>query len=568
MGEDIALYHERVDDVPLLIGLMQRLGLPELADGHLGQHGHHRGLSPGTLLMVWLAYLLSHGDHRKAAVEAWAQRYPVLLERLLGMPLRPTEFTDDRLALLLRRLSNEANWQALEADLWQHTVAVYSLPQGAIRLDATSTYGYHAVRPGGLLQLGRSKDHRPDLPQLLVMAAAVEPSGHLLGADVHPGQRADDVCYLPLIDRVRAMMGRRGLLYIGDCKMAARGIRAALVAGGDYYLMPLPRGGEAKLEIETWIEAALSSEQPWQLIWDRGALLGGGLEFERDLEVLEVVAVMADGPGPRWVRWKERVQVFRSLTLLAQQSQNLDERLTKAAAAVWALAPQRRSGKRLYREEAALAEAVARIEKHYKVAGLLRVAWEQDRLPCHSHLASRFMITAVERDESAIEAAKLRLGWRVQATNAPSERLSFAGAVVQYRGGWCLERSFHLFKDEPLGIQPLYVRRDDQIRGLTHLLTLGLRLLTLIEVQVRESVRQVGELWTDLYVGQPQRATARPTAPLLLDAIARTQITLTRLDLHGHQHWHLTPLPYLVERTLTCLGLSPSLYQRLIENST
>ena len=178
------------------------------------------------------------------------------------------------------------------------------------------------------------------------------------------------------------------------------------------------------------------------------------------------------------------------------------------------------------------------------------------------------MVTAVERDEPAIEARTWRLGWRVQATNAPKERLSFPAAVVQYRGGWCLERGFHLFKDEPLGIQPLYVRRDDQLRGLTHLVTLGLRLLTLLEVQVRQSVVQTGELWTGLYVGQPQRTTANPTAPQLLGVIARSEITLTRLEWAGHQQWHLTPLPALLERTLLCLGLSPSLYQRLIENST
>ena len=47
------------------------------------------------------------------------------------------------------------------------------------------------------------------------------------------------------------------------------------------------------------------------------------------------------------------------------------------------------------------------------------------------------------------------------------------------------ERVFHLFKDQPLGIRPLYVRRDDQIQGLTHLVTLALRVLTLFEVLVR-----------------------------------------------------------------------------------
>ena len=55
---------------------------------------------------------------------------------------------------------------------------------------------------------------------------------------------------------------------------------------------------------------------------------------------------------------------------------------------------------------------------------------------------------------------------------------------------------------------------------------------------------------------------------LLLGAIARAQITLTRVDVAGRRHWHLTPLPPLLERTLACLSLSPSLYQRLIENST
>ena len=562
MGEVLSVYHERVGDVPLLIALMQRLGLPEIADRHLGRHGHHEGVSGGTLLMVWLAYLLSHADHRKSAVQDWAQRYPVLLERLLRVRLRPTEFTDDRLALLLRRLSRESAWHALEAELWQNTLAVTTLPHDTIRLDATSTYGYHCVKPGSLLQLGRSKDHRPDLPQLLVMAAAIEPSGHLLGADVHPGNRADDPCYLPLIERVRGMLGLTGLLYVGDCKMAALATRASIVAHGDYYLVPLPHSGRDGAVIDAWIEAVIKSEAPWELIWDGDEVLGAGEEFERQLEAVILT------PEPQQVSWVERVQVFRSLCLLRQQSDHLDGQLGRAEAALSALTPVRRSGKRLHRKEAELRQAVAQIEAHYRVEGLLRVCCHQEKPPRGSSLPRRWVITQVRRDASAIEERRMRLGWRVQATNTPAVRLSFTQAVVQYRGGWCLERSFHLLKDQPLGIRPLWVRRDDQIRGLTHLLTLGMRLLTFIEVQVRDNVQRTGELWTNIYVGQPQRATPRPTGPRLLDAIARADITLTRVDLGGKSRWHLTPLPPLLERTLGCLGLSPSAYQRLVENST
>ena len=56
-----------------------------------------------------------------------------------------------------------------------------------------------------------------------------------------------------------------------------------------------------------------------------------------------------------------------------------------------------------------------------------------------------------------------------------------------------MERLFHLFKDQPLGIRPFYVRRDDQIQGLTHLVTLALRVLMLFEVLVRRGQEQSGE---------------------------------------------------------------------------
>jgi len=59
-----------------------------------------------------------------------------------------------------------------------------------------------------VMQRGHSKDHRPDLPQLKVMAAAAEPSGHLIACDVHAGQWADDPLYTPLLQRVRGIVGR------------------------------------------------------------------------------------------------------------------------------------------------------------------------------------------------------------------------------------------------------------------------------------------------------------------------------------------------------------------------
>jgi transposase len=72
------------------------------------------------------------------------------------------------------------------------------------------------------------------------MAAAAEPWGQILASEVHSGEKADDPLYGPLINRVRQMLGRCGLLYVGDSKMAALETRAEMVAHKDSYLMPLP----------------------------------------------------------------------------------------------------------------------------------------------------------------------------------------------------------------------------------------------------------------------------------------------------------------------------------------
>jgi transposase len=227
------LIHERVDDIPLLIGLAHRLKLAEVLDRHLGSHHRHQGLSNGTLATVWIAFILSEGDHRKSTVRDWVARHTRTLSTLLQQPLSETDFTDDRLGIVLRRLSPATTRHALEADLWQATCDVYELPLERVRLDSTTSYGFHTAEDGGLMQHGHSKDHRPDLPQLKLMAAAAEPSGQLLATEVYPGNAADDPLYLPMIERVRRMLGKTGLVYVGDCKMAALATRADLVAHGD-----------------------------------------------------------------------------------------------------------------------------------------------------------------------------------------------------------------------------------------------------------------------------------------------------------------------------------------------
>src|SRR3954467_9992320 len=174
--QPVIVTQERIDDVPLLLGMMQRMKIAETLDKHLGQHHLHQGLSNGDLAVGWLAYILSESDHRKSAVQQWANRIPRTLESFFGATLRPHEFSDDRLGILLANLA-QADWDDIESELFYSCFDVYELPRDAFHLDTTTSCGYHALEPGGLMQLGHSKDHRPDLPQLKIMAAVTQPLG-------------------------------------------------------------------------------------------------------------------------------------------------------------------------------------------------------------------------------------------------------------------------------------------------------------------------------------------------------------------------------------------------------
>jgi transposase len=570
MAEIQNFQHERIDDMPLIIGICNALGWPGILNHHLGTHGLQQGLDNGQLTVGWIGYILSQADHRKSSVQEWANDNSCTLERLLRKPIREVEFNDDRLGGVLHRFSDDETWAAIERDLWGATVAIYEIEAADVRLDSTTTYGYHKPTEDGLMQYGgHSKDHRPDLPQLKLMAAAAEPSGHMIASDIVPGQRADDPLYVPLIKRVRGILNRTGLLYAGDNKMAALATRSHIAYHGDYYVVPLPMTGKTADQFDNWVEAIVAGEQTATLIWDEGRLIGAGYEFERS----QVSTV--DG---EWVTWTERVQVVRSQAWAQRQIRRLEKRLSTASTDLKALTPEPGRGKRQIRDELELQTAIDCVLEQHKVQGLLKVEWDRKEKrmtrykgpgrpgpnrPTYTKTSVRYVITQVERDEAAIAARRNRLGWRAYATNASALRLTLAETVLHYRQGWCLERDFHLVKDLPLGLSPLFVWKDDQIKGLVRLLTLALRLLTLIESQVRRGLAKEHATLTGLYEGQPSRSTDRPTGKRILKAFARAKITLLRVELDSGVEWHVTPLTPLHKQILRYLRLPLSLYTDL-----
>src|SRR6266568_3592117 len=103
MNEIPTIITERVDDIPLLLEHMQRMGLPTLLDTHFPTHGNWSGLSLGWVSTIWLSSILSRGDHRMVHVAPWVAKRLWTLGVTTGQAVTRVDFTDDRLEIVLRR---------------------------------------------------------------------------------------------------------------------------------------------------------------------------------------------------------------------------------------------------------------------------------------------------------------------------------------------------------------------------------------------------------------------------------------------------------------------------------
>jgi len=568
MSEQISITTERVDDIPVLVASAERLGLAGLLDKHFVAHGNWQGLSPGKMLTGWLTHILSEADHRLNQVQEWAARRLATLSSSLGEEMSALDFSDDRLATGLDMMSEDEHWAAFEAELNQRTLRVYDLKTECVRIDTTTASGYWQVTEDGLFQLGHSKDHRPDQPQLKVVLAALDPMGMPAATQVVSGRRADDRLYIPAIDQVRIGLDKRGLLYIGDCKIMSFETRLHLAAGGDKYLGPFSATQVPQARLDCYLQGVWAGEQALTRV-ERPDEKGQMKKIAEGFEFSETLTATHDG---KVVTWQERRLVVRSLAHAKSAETALQARLQQAQSAIEALT-ERKQGKEPFTANADLLQAAEKLLKQHQVTGLLQFQITEQVQEQHIRKygerpaeirIERHLEIAVQKNETAIQETIRRLGWRVYGTNCSANELTLEQAVLAYREEYLVERCFGRLKGKPLSLTPMYLQDDQRATGLTRLLSIGLRVLTLLEHVVRCQLAEKNEKLKGLYAGNPTRATDRPTTEALLRAFK--DIFLNFVTIADHTYCHLSPLSGLQQKILTLLDLPASIYTSLADS--
>jgi transposase len=563
---------ERIDELPLALGLLQRMGVPQSVDAHLGPgHGNRQGLSYGQLIHGFSARIMTAQDHRLVAVEAWAEDHQRVLSRLVGAPVGDKDFTDDRLADLLYALGSASSEvrEAIETDLGQHMVRAYRLPTEVGRADTTSVSVYHARPDGaeGLLQFGKSKDHRPDLRQYVQALGTLDPAGIPLVSETLDGNAGDPPMYLPVWRRMVKVIGHTDWLFVGDSKLHSAQNIAEIHRAGGYVLTPLQMTGHMPERFEEWL-----GQQPKRLttiILPDGT--GSQRRVGRGYEVVYTLTWKDPQTGEE-VTVPLRVFMVQRDRFKEKQVQDLQRRLTRAEAALKALNGRRCDTPSECTDVETQAQALP-VEYDVMEYVSVQVRWREQQVeklvgPGRSGPRRRkqtliYQVAQVSsrRKPAQIRAYEAAAGWRAYATNAPRSRLTLQQAVEKYAGQWQPERGFGRLKGGWLKVAPIFLRTDEHIRGLMFILSIVLRAFTLIEFVVRQELLAQHGTLAGLYDGAPHKTTDRPTTERLLNAFQG--ITLLRIRIGHEVQYQLNGFSKLHRRILQLLGLPVSLYTAL-----
>jgi transposase len=261
------------------------------------------------------------------------------------------------------------------------------------------------------------------------------------------------------------------------------------------------------------------------------------------------------------------------MTKAQRQIKGLEQRLQKAEKALVSLAARPGQDAKILQEKVEQILKRHRLEEYLLVTINKKIqypkVYESVGRPSLERPFRRVRKTTLtlshQRLETAITLFTTLAGWRLYVTNTPAEQLSLEQAVFYYREQWQPERGFQTLEDSlPLRYRfkrgrlpalPIYFQDENRIQGLMFILTIALRVFTLMEFVVRRQLPEQQTALAGLYDGNPRRTTARPTAERLLAAFCG--ITLY---FHPDESWEISLLNPLQTQILQLMGMDESIY--------
>ena len=550
---DLTLTTERLGPLPLISHVLRRLGLEARLDRFVPTSDRRVRVAYGKALGVLLRSILVEREPIYRQQETVSEFAP----ECFGLETEEAEaVSDDAIGRALDRLF-DSDRAALLTDVVVAAVCEFDVVLDELHNDSTTVSFCGQYRNAGgrairgrrapAITYGYSKDHRPDLKQLLLILTTSDDGGVPLQFRCEDGNTNDAPTHQQTWDFLRKATGRTDFLYVADSKLCNRPAMDHIHDQGGRLITVLPRTRLEDREFREWIQ---SNTPDWQLVRDE--------ENPRS----------KDGPRDRWWTYRYRmpsaegwpVVWLKSELLALRQEHRRQERLARAQQALEDLRAKLSGPRPRLRNRAAIAERVEEIVSGCDVGRYLKATPRQleehtfrqtqrgrpGPTTTYVRQTRRGWTVDWSLDEGAVAYDRRSDGMYPLLTN--DRTLTDAEVFAAHKRQPTIEKRFQQTKSV-LEIAPVLLKNEGRIEAFFFVYFLALLTQALIERELRRAMAASGIEELPLY--PEERSTRRPTAEQIFRLFSLAQRHTLR---EGGRHIR-TFHPQLTELQLQVLDL-------------
>jgi transposase len=522
---DLSLATERLGPLPLVNHFLDRLDLDARLDRYVPTRDRRVRVPYCKALGVLVRSILVEREpiyRQQETVSGFAPE-------CFGLsPEESAAISDDAIGRSLDRLF-DADRASLLTDIVVAVVKEFGVVLDELHNDSTTVRfcgQYRGARGRKLrgkrapaITYGFSKDHRPDLKQLLFILTTADDGGVPLQFRCEDGNTNDAPTHQETWDFLCKATGRKDFLYVADSKLCNRESMDHIHYQGGRLVTVLPRTRLEDREFREWIQ---SNTPDWALVRDAANPRHKG------------------GPRDRWWTYRYRMAsaegwhvVWLKSTLLAlNQQKRRQERLARAEQDLEDLRAKLLSPRPRLRTRAAIAERAQEIIARNKVSRYLKPkifqieehTFRQTKRgrpgPKTTYVRKTKKRWTIdwELDEEAVEYDRKSDGMYPLLTN--DRNLSDADVFAAHKRQPTIEKRFQQTKTV-LEVAPVLLKNEARIEAFFLVFFLALLTQALIERQLRRAMQASGIDELPLY--PEERMTKRPTADQIFRLFSHAQ---------------------------------------------
>ncbi len=241
------LQSTRLGALPVVDRFLERMSVAALLDRHLPAGDARVSLPTATAIGVVIRNLCVEREPLYGLAD-WAGSFEPGLTGLTAG--EEALLNDDRVGRALDQLF-DADRGSLLTELTLHAISEFAVDCSQLHNDSTSIalHGAYTAadgrarggKPTPAAMLGHSKDHRPDLKQLVLILTVSADGAVPLAHRVADGNTSDDTTHIQTWDELAALTGRPDFLYVADSKLCTREQMSHIDRRGGRFVTVLPR---------------------------------------------------------------------------------------------------------------------------------------------------------------------------------------------------------------------------------------------------------------------------------------------------------------------------------------